>query len=130
VNELEDALEAALTPDEFSDIFSLGLLVTGKLRYAPESLDIFLAVEISSVVDRTVVSCAVRRAALLRKAGYHAVPVVAGGEVTQDGEMTVREQNVILVQDEQVSFWKEALASWEGIKLAGEETRIAKQDVN
>lgn len=116
---LEDALEVALTPDEFRDIFPLGLLVTGKLRYAPESLDILLAVEISSVVDRTVVSRAVHQTVLLRKAGYRALPVVAGGEVTRDGETTVREQNVVLVQNEQVSFWKEAVASWEGIRLDG-----------
>jgi hypothetical protein len=115
---LEDALVAALTPDEFRDIFPLGLLVTGQLRYAPESLDILLAVEMSSVVDKTVVSRAVHQAVLLRKAGYHALPVVVGGEVTQDGKTTIREQNVVLMKDEQVLFWKEALASWEGIRLA------------
>ena len=117
---MEDAFRAALTPDEFRDLILLDLLVTGKLRYAPESLDILLAVEISSVVDRTVVSRAVRLAVLLRKAGYRALPVVAGGEVTQDGETAIREQNVVLVRDEQVSFWKAAVASWEGIQLAGE----------
>jgi len=41
---LEDELEAALTPDEFRDFLLLDLLVTGKLRDVPESLDIFLAV--------------------------------------------------------------------------------------
>ena len=118
--ELEDALEAALTPDEFRNLILLDLLVTGKFLHAPESPDIFLAVEISSVVDRTVVSSAVRRTVLLRKVGYRALPVVAGGEVTQDGETTIREQNVVLVRDEQVSFWKEAVASWEGIQLDGD----------
>ena len=117
---LEDALEAALTSDEFRDIFRLDLLMSGKLRHAPESPDIFLAVEISSVVDKTDVSRAVHRADLLRKAGYRALPVVAGKEVTQGGETTAREQNVVLVQDGQVSFWKEAVASWEGIRLDGD----------
>ena len=113
---LVDALEAALTSDEFHDSLLLDLLVTGKLRHAPESPDILLAVEISSVVDRTDVSRAVRRAGLLRKAGYRAVPVVAGEEVTQGGEAVAREQNVVLLQDGRIEFWKEALASWEGIK--------------
>ncbi len=117
---LEDALEAALTPDEFRDIFRLDLLMSGKLRHAPESPDIFLAVEISSVVDRTDVSRAVHQADLLRKAGYRALPVVAGKEVTQGGETTAREQNVVLMQDGQVLFWKEAVASWEGIQLDGD----------
>ncbi len=117
---LEDTLEAALAPYEFRDILLLDLLVTGKLRHIPESPDIFLAVEISSVVDRTDVSRAVCRSCLLRKAGYRSLPVVAGEEVTQGGEASSREQNVVLVQNGRVAFWKEALASWEGIRLTGD----------
>jgi len=112
---LEDELETALTPDEFHDVLLIDLLVTGKLRYVPESPDILLALEISSVVDRTDILRAARRASLLRKAGYPVVSVVAGEIVTQGGEAAAKEQNVMLTQDGQVTFWKESLASWEGL---------------
>jgi len=117
---LEDEFDAALTPDEIRDVLLIDLLVTGKLCHVPESPDILLALEISSVVDRADVLRAVRRASLLRKVGYRVVPVVAGESVTQGVEAAVREQNVVLLQDGQVSFWKEAVASWEGIQLAGD----------
>lgn len=113
-----EALEEALATDEFHDIFRLDLLVTGKLRNVPESPDILLAMEISSVVDITDVSRAVHRASLLRKAGYHAVPVVAGIDMTQGASKAVQEQNVVFLQDGQVTLWKEAVANWEDIQLA------------
>jgi superfamily II RNA helicase len=115
---LEDEFDVALTPDEIRDVLLIDLLVTGKLCHVPESPDILLALEISSVVDGADVLRAVRRASLLRKVGYRVVPVVAGESVTQGVEAAVREQNVVLLQDGQVSFWKEAVASWEGIQLA------------
>jgi len=116
---LEDELEAALTPDEFRDVLLIDLLVTGKVRYASESPDIFLALEISSVVALTDVSRAVRRSGLFRKAGYPVVPVVAGEYVTQDANKAAQEQNVVLMQDGYGAFWEEALDSWENIQLAG-----------
>jgi len=115
---LEDALEAALTPDEFSDLLLLDLLVTGKMKSVSESPEIMLAVEISSVLDKMDVSRAVHRASLLRKAGYRAVPAVAGEKVTKGGKIAAQKQNVVLVQDGQVEFWKEAVDSWEGLQLA------------
>jgi superfamily II RNA helicase len=115
---LEDEFDVALTPDEIRDVLLIDLLVTGKLCHVPGLPDILLALEISSAVDRADVLRAVRRASLLRKVGYRVVPVVAGESVTQGVEAAVREQNVVLLQDGQVSFWKEALASWEGIQLA------------
>ena len=114
---LEDVLEAALTRDEFDGLLLLDLLVTGVVRYASESPEVWLAVEISSVVDKGDVSRAVHRADLLRRAGYLAVPVVACESVTVGGERAAQEQNVVLLQDGRVEFWKEAVAGLGDIRL-------------
>ena len=104
-----EKLETALTADEFDDLLLLDLLVMGKVRHAPESSEVWLAVEISSVIDGTDVARAVRRASLMRRAGYPTVPVVAGEEVTTKAEQSARDQNVVLMRNERVNFWKEAL---------------------
>jgi hypothetical protein len=118
VHSLEDTLEAALTPEEFHDLLLLDLLVRGRVRHATEAREIWLAVEVSAVVDRTDVERAVRRAGLLCKAGYGAVPVVAGEQATQGGREAAQAQQVALVQDGQVAFWSRAVAAWQNIQLA------------
>ena len=117
VHTLEDTLEATLTSDEFNDLLLLDLLVTGKVRHTLESPEIWLAVEISAMVDRHDVDRALRRANLLRQVGHRAVPVVAGEAVTKGGEVAAQAQNVVLVQDGRVEFWKQSIAVWENIRL-------------
>ncbi|MBI1927298.1 hypothetical protein HYR99_24040 [Candidatus Poribacteria bacterium] len=112
---LKETLKTMLTPDEYYDVFLLDLLVTGKLDQDPDSPDVWLAMEISSMVDRTDVERAARRAGLLRRAGYRAIPVVAGAGVTQGGEAAARKQNVVLLQDGQMDFWDAALSAWDNV---------------
>jgi hypothetical protein len=109
---LEDTLEAGLMVGEFRDVLRLDLLISGRPRHQPDVPEIWLAVEVSSVADQGDVDRAARRASLLRRAGYRAVPAVAGEQVTRDAEEAARSQNVALVQDGQVAFWDEALAAW------------------
>lgn len=109
---LEDALEATLAPGEFRDVLRLDLLVSGQPRHFPEAPEVWLAVEISAVVDQTDVDRAWRRASLLRRAGYRAVPTVAGEQATPGAEAAAHDQNVVLLQDGQVKFWEEALSAW------------------
>ncbi len=109
---LEDMLEETLSPDEFDDFLLLDLLVTGKPRQSPESSDIWLAVEISSVVDQNDIERAVRRASLLRRTGYRVVPGVAGESITQGGEAAAEAHRVLLMQDGRVRFWQESLNGW------------------
>ena len=48
---IDEALEATLTSGEFRDVFRLDLLATGQLRASPDHPEVWLAIEISSVVD-------------------------------------------------------------------------------
>jgi hypothetical protein len=109
---LEDTLEANLTPGEFRDLLRLDLLLTGRPRLRPDAPEVWLAVEVASVVDQNDVDRAERRAKLLRQAGYRALPVVAGEQATLGAEESSRAQKVALMQDGQVSFWEEALGAW------------------
>ena len=112
LSSIDDVLTSALTSEELRDMLQIDLLVSGKLRHLPESPEVMLAVEISSVVDRNDVLRAVQRAKLLRKAGYSAVPVVCGEEVTKGGRDYAEKQSVVLLRDGGVEFWDEALSSW------------------
>ena len=108
---LEDTLERGLSLDEFVDVLWMDLLIKGRPRGRPEATEVFLAVEVSVVVDSTDVQRAGRRAGLLRKAGYPAVPVVAGERVTPDAEDEAQTQGVTVLLDGRVLNWEAALES-------------------
>jgi anion-transporting ArsA/GET3 family ATPase len=110
--ELEETLEARLTPDEEDDVRLVDLIARGRPSRRPQAPQVYLAVEISGVVDRHDIERARRRANLLRKAGYRAIPVVAGEQVTLGAEDQAKDFSVPLMQDGQVLFWEQALARW------------------
>ena len=110
--ELEYTLQESLTRDEVLDVLRLDLLVRGRWRALPEAPEVWLAVEVSSVVDEGDVARAWRRAHLLRRAGYRAIPVVAGERIVQDAEASARAQTVGVIQDGQVILGDEELATW------------------
>lgn len=85
--------------DEMRALLPLDLLVYGQVRHAPAPTDVYLAVEVSAVVDVNDVLRASQRAALLRKAGYRAVPAAAGEDVTEGATAAARDAAVLLVQD-------------------------------
>lgn len=105
---VEDDLEAHLAWEEVKEVFRLDLLLKGRLRDHPEHPEVWLAVEVSSVVDKGDVARAARRAALLRKAGFPAIPVAAGLGVNEEAEREARWDKVVVVKDGQVLFWDEA----------------------
>jgi hypothetical protein len=106
---LEDKLEEKMTEAEFEDLLELDLLLSGIPRRIQGYGEILLAVEVSSVVDRNDVERARRRASLLKRAALDVVPAVAGQAVTEGGEWEAREHHVVLLQNERVLFWPEAL---------------------
>ena len=117
VPELLDTLEARLTPEEVDEVLNLDLLVVGRPRRPgamPEEREVWLAVEISATVDTEDVERAVERATMLRKAGYAAIPAVAGREATSIAEEAAQGQGVLLIRDGRMDFWDQALTRWRG----------------
>jgi hypothetical protein len=109
-NEVREVLEAHLSEDEVEDVMRLDVLARGQVRRAPESPPVWLAVEVSAVIDQNDVERARRRAALLRRAGYRAIPVVAGEQWTQGAEAAAAEAPLVVLQDGRSTGWDEALA--------------------
>lgn len=107
--DIEELLEERLSEPEVADLRVLDLLVRGRPREAGIGDELWLAVEVSKVVDRIDVERALRRAAMLRKAGFLAVPVAAGEGHTLGSDEAARETGVALVEDGTLHFWEEAL---------------------
>ena len=107
---LVDMLEEKLALDELGDTLLVDLVVSGRPRGIIDKERLFLAIEVSSVVDEGDVARARRRAGLLRKAGYFAVPVVAGEDMTREAELEAREQGVAILRDGRLSLWDEAIS--------------------
>ena len=110
-NELRDTLEACLSEGEVQDIMRLDVLVRGRARRFPGTPEVWLAVEVSAVVDKGDVERAQRRAALLRKAGYRAVPVVAGEAQTEGATGVMQTAPIVLMVDGHTEGWESALAA-------------------
>jgi hypothetical protein len=108
--ELESELETRLSAEDFRDLLSLDLVVTGQPRHLPDAPQVWLAVEVSSVVDRHDVERAIHRAGLLRRAGLRAIPVVAGEDITVGAQRDAEAHRVVVLQDGQALFWEAALA--------------------
>jgi hypothetical protein len=112
VNKLWDDLEKSLTEEEFEALLALDLIVTGKLKHQSDGQDVYLAIEVSATIDRHDVERACQRAQLLQKAGYRAIPVVAGEKLADDTQDAAAEHGVVIVQDGLRLLWDEALARW------------------
>ena len=76
-------------------------LAAGQLRTSPNHPEIWLAIEILSVVDRNDVDRAWRRAGLIRRATPLVLPVATGDRVTPGTETAVHDQNVVLMRNGQ-----------------------------
>jgi hypothetical protein len=107
---LADALEGRLTLDNLHDVLLTDVVVRGQVRQRPEAGEVWLAIEVSVVVDERDVTRAGRRADLLGQAGLRAIPVVAGESATPEAELEARRQSVVMLQDGQISLWDEAMA--------------------
>ncbi|MCR4407134.1 MAG: hypothetical protein NUW24_09470 [Anaerolineae bacterium] len=108
--EIEDDLETHLSPEEFRDLLAVDLLVSGQPRYLAEAPQVWLAVEVSVIVDRYDVERARRRATSLQRAGLLAIPTVAGEDATLGAKEEAETHKVLMLQDGRTFFWDEALA--------------------
>ncbi|MBI3913908.1 MAG: hypothetical protein HY327_06950 [Chloroflexi bacterium] len=116
--DLEENLERTLSHEEVLDILRLDLLVNGRWRAHPEreskgeAPEVWLVIEVAAVLNEGDVARVWRRATLLRRAGYRAVPIVAGKQITAEALASARAQTVGVVQDGQGVLADEALATW------------------
>ncbi len=108
---LEDALADDLSSDELFDALNVDLVVAGTAATHPEKPEVWVAVEVSSVVDSEDVARALRRAALLRRAGRPVVPAVAGEHVDRRALEQPSIERVLVLEDGRVRYWESALAA-------------------
>ena len=110
--DLEDELEPYLSAAEIKDFLQLDLLLSGQPRHQPEAPPVWLAVEISAVVDLHDVKRAQKRAEFLRRAGYRAIPTVAGEQIAIPAkEEAALAGNILVLQDGSPLYWDSALAA-------------------
>jgi myosin heavy subunit len=111
LQKLEPTLEQHLSEAEFNALLPLDLLVSGQVRRSNQPNDVvYLAVEVSAVIDDNDVERAQQRAALLRKAGYRTVATVAGEEITESALSAATARSVLVAQDGLKQNWEQALA--------------------
>lgn len=111
--ELEADLEQRLSDSQLAEVGLLDAVVRGQVIKHPDRPLVYLALEVSNVVDVGDVDRAARRAGLLRRAGLAAIPAVAGEQITQGARQvleTLDDEPVLLLQDGQIEYWDEALA--------------------
>jgi hypothetical protein len=90
---LEEAIDTgALSEEQAADVSRADVIVRGRRR--SDSAEVFLVVEVSWGVGPQDVERAVRRAALLARAGPPAFPVVAGTWITPEAADLARTQQV------------------------------------
>ncbi|MCS7247741.1 MAG: hypothetical protein NZ840_05795 [Anaerolineales bacterium] len=110
----EEHIEPNLGEEEREDLLALDLLIYGKLsRLLMERMgftELWLAVEVSGLVDQNDVKRARRRADLLSKAGLRVLPVAAGRDVTQGAAALASEMGVVLQKDGGLLYVEEGLA--------------------
>ncbi len=111
MGEIEEELEAKLSEREFLDLLQLDLLVCGEARRRSDLPPVWLAVEVSGVIDIWDIARARRYASILRQAGYIAIPTVAGVRATNWVKEQAFEKKVLLVEDGHPFFWEEALSN-------------------
>ena len=105
-----ELLRGRLDEGEIRQIVAADLIVRGGLLSPQGEGELWLVVEVSSVIDRNDVARAVERAALLRQARLLVVPVAASEQLTQ-GALTLSEAfGVALARDGALAGWDEAMA--------------------
>ncbi|MBM3131070.1 MAG: hypothetical protein FJ009_20885 [Chloroflexi bacterium] len=110
-NDLRDDLETRLPEEQVDDVMLTDALIRGRVRQVEGLPEIWLVLEVSRLIDRNDVSRAERRAAILRRAGYRAMPVVAGEEVHPGYEGAVEYSQVAVFLDGRRQYWDRAVAA-------------------
>ena len=103
--------ERQLDESEIQQVVAADLIIRGKLYPPYSDRELWLVVEISSVIDRNDVTRAARRAALLRKAGLLSLPVAAGQRLTQGAADLSEQLRVVLAKNGGLAGWDVSLSN-------------------
>jgi hypothetical protein len=97
--------EGRLTDEDAAAVRALDILISGVEGKGAEKRQVLLAVEISIRIEQQDVERAVKRAEILRRLGYHTVPVVAGALIDPQLEAFAREQGVrVLLRPSDIAY--------------------------
>lgn len=107
----EEILYERLSPAQRRQVSRLDVILRAKLIGAqgPDSPDIWVAMEVSPVVDRNDIERAQERAAILRQAGLRVISVVAGQDITRGATEMLEQAAVFLLLDGKSEGWERAL---------------------
>ncbi len=115
LEELTAAVEAyergELSPEEWNELAVLDVCIQGRAGKGADAKDVWLAVEVSWVIDMNDVRRAYQRAKLLRRLGYNAFPAVGGDSILGDAERDVRASGVLMLLQGRLRFVPDALAA-------------------
>jgi DNA repair exonuclease SbcCD ATPase subunit len=103
--------ERQLDESEIQQVVAADLIIRGKLYPPYSDRELWLVVEISSVIDRNDVARAARRAALLLKAGLLSLPVAAGQRLTQGAADLSEQLRVVLAKNGGLAGWDVSLSN-------------------
>lgn len=110
IPEVERAREDGRISDrDWRDLLALDVLIQGRVGVAERARDVYLALEASSVINRTDVDRAFERAEILRGLGLPAIPAVGGNEITPDAEALARQRGVAVSTAGALTYWPEKL---------------------
>jgi hypothetical protein len=111
-DQLQTACQAGeLAEEEYTQVLAADLLWGGQLRDTKD--EVVLVVEASWLVEATDIERAVARAAVLRRIGLKALPVVSGREWAQGAPEMARERGVVLADNGRIdpASWQAALSN-------------------
>jgi hypothetical protein len=111
--ELEQKLDAHLSPEEWDEVLRLDAILAGRLRREDGgSADlVYIALEVSVTVNKDDVERVGKRAALLRRCGLRVVPVVAGERFARTAAADAVAHTVAILRNVGGQGWDEALAA-------------------
>jgi archaellum component FlaC len=111
MEEIEKRFGQVLTDADLQDLYNLDIIIQGSLPNA-QNEEVFLAVEVSTEIEKRDVDRAVRRAAILRDAGVRCLPVVGGERIGNRAEKAVKAQQVIVITNGKIEGWEEAFIAY------------------
>jgi uncharacterized coiled-coil DUF342 family protein len=110
--EWERAFRPLLSPGAFDRLLDADLLARGRLTLDGQR-EVWLAIEVSRVIDAEDVARAQEWAHLLREVGLVAVPVVLGAALTGEAREAVERERVLFVEATLQRVW---VHGWEAVR--------------